>query len=149
MPTKASRYIRTAFSCLFICCTFTGLEINFTFLSLYTQFLFWGKANDCQRMAENGLKGWLCHGTCYLFKKLNLVFSSTDFQNKSSFCYLTLSLSIATLTKFLLSVATDGKGGNGLKLEKVGPTFSTLMLCIQAYNNNQKNNRLVLHDEIC
>ena len=29
---------------------------------------------------------------------------------------------------FLLSVATDGKDGNGLKLEKIGPSFSRFML---------------------
>ena len=32
---------------------------------------------------------------------------------------------LGLLFKSILCVATDGKDGNGLKLEKVGPTFSS------------------------
>ena len=34
-------------------------------------------------------------------------------------------------TCFLSSVVMDGKNGNGLKLEKNGPIFQVLMLCLQ------------------
>ena len=34
----------------------------------------------------------------------------------------------AIFSKSLLSLATDGKGGHGLKFEKVGPSFSSIKM---------------------
>ena len=43
-----------------------------------------------------------------------------------------LRLFLGTETFFLLSVATDSKGGHGLKnLKKLGQHFQILMLCLQ------------------
>ena len=56
-------------------------------------------------------------------------------------CYLRLYLGIDTVSCHL--IAMDGKGGNGLKLEK---RFQLLMLCLQKL---PKNYHVVLPDEIC
>ena len=61
------------------------------------------------------------------FKKLNLFFFYTNwiFKKWSSFVIYIQPLK---LFRFLLSVATDDKDGHGLKLEEVGPTFSSFTL---------------------
>ena len=72
------------------------------------------------------LKGH-CHAIWQLYKKLEGVFASIEFQNLwSSFCYWRLFWRYWNC--FLSPVAMDGKGGNGLKLEKNGQFFHVLML---------------------
>ena len=42
------------------------------------------------------------------------------------FCYVRLYLGIETVS----AVATDGQDGHGLKIGKIGPSFSSLFECI-------------------
>ena len=58
------------------------------------------------------------------FKKLNLFFKSIEFQKNGP--VLLFKTIFSHWNCFLLSVATDRKDGRGLKLEEVGPTFSSL-----------------------
>ena len=66
-----------------------------------------------------------------LFKKKLSKVSSDQFSCKNN-CPVLLFKSIFRYGNcFLSSLATDGKDGHGLKLEKIGPTFQVLMLCLQ------------------
>ena len=57
------------------------------------------------------------------FKELNLFFTSIEFQNNGP---VLLFKTVFNHWKcFPLLVATDGKDGHGLKIEEVGPTFSS------------------------
>ena len=61
----------------------------------------------------------LSHAICFLFKKTKTFFVEFQLNSKNNgpdqFCYL----------RQRYIVTTDGKDGHGLKLEKVGPTFSS------------------------
>ena len=79
-------------------------------------------------LAVKGLRG-LYHATCYLFKKLERLSRQLNFKNNG------LVLLFKTIFRhwncFQSSVATDGKDGNGLKLETLGWPFQVLMQCLR------------------
>ena len=66
---------------------------------------------------------WLYHAIRYIFKKLNL--SSHQWTSKNTGPVLLFKTVFRQRNRFLSSVATDGKDGNGLKL------FQVLMLFLQ------------------
>ena len=73
------------------------------------------------------LKLRCCHGWFFeYFQKLNGVFASAEFQK-----VLLLTTTLRHWNCFLPSVATDSKDGNGLKLDKIGPIFSSFDACFQ------------------
>ena len=51
--------------------------------------------------------------------------SSHQLNSKNNVLALLLKTILRHLNHFLSSVAADGKDGNGLKLEKIGPIFSS------------------------
>ena len=73
-------------------------------------------------LAVRGFRG-LYHATWYLFKKLERFSHQLNMKNNG------LVLLFKTIFRhwncFQSSVATDGKDGNGLKLEHLRPTFSS------------------------
>ena len=67
---------------------------------------------------------WLYHAVRYIFKKLNL--SSHQWTSKNTGAVLLFKTLFRQRNCFLSSqVVMDGKDGDGLKLERVGPTFSS------------------------
>ena len=61
----------------------------------------------------------------YILKKLKDVFASAEFQIQWTSFVTTDYLTALKLFCFLSSVATDGKNRSGLKLENLGPFFSS------------------------
>ena len=66
---------------------------------------------------------WLYHAIRYIFIKLNL--SSHQWTSKDTGPVLLFKTIFRQRNSFLSSDATDGKDENGLKVERVGPTFSS------------------------
>ena len=59
----------------------------------------------------------------YLFKKVKV--SSYQLNSKNNGLALLLKTILQHWNCYLSSVVTDGEEGNGLKLEKIGPIFSS------------------------
>ena len=66
---------------------------------------------------------WLYHAIRYIFKKLNL--SSHQWTSKNTGPVLLFKTIFRQQNCFLSSDVTDGTDENGLKVERVGPTFSS------------------------
>ena len=66
---------------------------------------------------------WLYHAIRYIFKKLNL--SSHQWTSKNTGAVLLFKTLFRQRNCFLSSVVMVGKDGDALKLERVGPTFSS------------------------
>ena len=85
---------------------------------------------------KKGLKG-LCHAILVVFLK-RLKVSSRQLNSKNNGLALLFKPILRHWNCFLSSVATDGKDGNGLKLEKIGPIFSSFDATF-LIKNHQKN----------
>ena len=89
----------------------TALEpANFVLIMIVTQ-------GCCRSLCLKGL----CHAICYLFKKLKL-HQLTSKNNGPALFFKTIFKHWNCL---LSSFAKDGKDGHALRLEKVGPAFSS------------------------
>ena len=66
---------------------------------------------------------WLISRNRYIFIRLNL--SSHQWTSKNTGPVLLFKTIFRQQNCFLSSDATDGKDENGLKVERVGPTFSS------------------------
>ena len=86
---------------------------------------------------------WLYHAFRYFFKKLNLSSHQWTWNTGPVLLFKTI---FRQRNCFLSTVAKDGKDGNGLKLERVGPAFSSFNAI--PTKMTQKLLRLVLSDEI-